>query len=79
MMDPRTGDIRELTEGEKKKSLAELLEIPIVPISEAIKQQMEAGLDALNRAERRGQGWRCGCRYFNRKRDKRCQSCSEPR
>ena len=76
-MNPETGDIRELTEGEKKKSLAELLGIPIVPISEVVKQQMEAGLEALNRAERRGYGWRCECRYFNRKQDKRCESCGQ--
>ena len=76
-MNPETGETRELTEDEKKMSLTELLKIPIVPISDVVKQQLEAGVEALNRAERRGSGWRCECQYFNKQRDKRCGSCGK--
>lgn len=78
-MNPETGETRELTDAEKKMSLAELLNIPIVPISDVVKQQLDAGIAVQNRAERRGSGWRCQCRYFNSKRDGRCQFCGEAR
>ena len=78
-MNPETGEIRDLTEEEKRKPLHELFSIPIVPISDIVKQQMEAGRESLNRRERRGQGWRCLCRYFNDKQQARCQHCGASR
>lgn len=74
-MNVDTGEITVLTGPEKTKSLAELLEDRMVPVSDVVVQQMAAGDVALNRAERRGQGWRCSCRYFNPSHRDRCSVC----
>ena len=86
-MNVDTGEINELTERERTllglvptKTLEQAIaELGAVPVSDVVRQQVETGQEVLNRRERRGQGWRCECRYFNDKQQVRCQHCGHSR